>query len=109
MIAQLFVFELRQGRGDLARGVFRIEHKARIGEGRHHRHRGRKHDAVAIDDVGALGLDGAAARSHTLGRLGAIAQQRHVAHAQCHREEGQREDCRSDDQPLAGGFLRVAL
>ena len=86
-----------------------VEQQVRIDEGRHHRHRGREHHAVAVDDVGALRLDRAAARRHALGRLGAVAQQRDVAHAQRHRGEHHHEQGRGDHKALACELLHVAL
>ena len=109
LLLDLLVLDLRQRRDDLARGIRRIEQQVRIDEGRHHRHRGRQHHAVAVDDVGTLGLDRAAARRDTLRRLGAVAQQRDVAHAQADRAEHHDEDGRSHDQALARSLLHVAL
>ena len=85
LLLDLLVLDLRQGRDDLARGIRRIDQQVRVDEGRHHRHRGREHHAVAVDDIGTLGLDRAAAGCDTLRRLGAVAQQRDVAHAQADR------------------------
>ena len=92
LLADFIVFEVGQRRHDLARGILRIDHQVRIDEGRHDRHRGREHRAVAVDDVGALGLDRAAAGRHALRRLGAVAQQRHVTHAQADGGEGDRKE-----------------
>ena len=65
--------EVRQHRVQHLRGLVRILHLARVGIERGGGEAGRQHHAVAVDDVGAVGLD-LGLRHHR--GLGAVRQQR---------------------------------